>query len=220
MICPRRVLWTAMRAALPLSVVMVVTIVGSRVARADQITVDWTNPDIQKFAKQGKPNFPIGGDAASQVAALKLPVLAFDSVPQLVQNALPVGTVPTAPIRQLITDPADPTWYQINDQYGDITISILASLTVNREVAASTIYQAPAPQAAGSQGDPTISMLDENGEGDSDGLIIEYTVYKFPNIPYTVTIECSHATKNKCSDLSVVAKDQTLLTVIAATPPK
>jgi hypothetical protein len=188
------------------------------IARADQITVDWSNPDIQKFAQQGKPNFPLAPDIASKIAALKLPVLAFDSVPQLVQNASPAGKAPSAPTRQVITDASDPTWYQINDQYGDISISVLASLNVNREVANSTIYQAATQAAASPPGDPSISVLDN--EPDSTGVIIEYTVYKFPNVPYTVTIECAQAAKDKCKDLSVITKDRDLLTLIAAAPPK
>jgi hypothetical protein len=191
---------------------------SSPLARADQIMVDWSNPDIQKFTQQSKPNFPLATDIASRIAALKLPVLAFDSVPQLVQNASPAGKAPSAPTREVVTDASDPTWYQINDRYGDITISVLASLSINRAMANSAVYQAPTQPAASTPVDPSISVFDS--EPDATGVIIEYTVYKFPDIPYTVTIECAQAAKDKCKDLSVVAKDRNLLTLIAAVPPK
>ena len=49
-----------------------------------------------------------------------------------------------------------------------------------------------------------------------EGIIIEYTIQKFPNIPYTVTIECSGKAKSQCKDLAVITKDEALLGVIAA----
>ena len=185
-------------------------------ARADQITIDWTDPEIQKFAQAGKPSLPLAPDVAVKIAALKLPVLAFDAVPQLVKSTSPADKLPSAPVRQLIMNDADPTWYQLNDQYGDITISVLASLAVNREVAKATIYQPPAGTAPSG---PAISVFDENGEPGFAGVIVEYTLYKFPNVPYTVTIECPQSSKDKCSDLTMVANDMPLLKVIAATPP-
>jgi hypothetical protein len=214
--CPRHGLSKSL-GALPL---LVLILAAPQTARGDQITVDWTDPDIQKFAQQSKTNPPLAPDLAAKVANLKLPVLAFASVPQVVKNASTPGAAPLTLSRQVITNDADPTWYQINDQYGDITISVLASLTINHSVAKSMIYQPPAPSGAASQNDPTISVFDANGQPGSTGLIVEYTVYRFPNIPYTVTIECAQATKDKCGDLSVVAKDRDLLTLIAATPPK
>jgi hypothetical protein len=214
---PRHGLTGALRAVLPL---LALAPMLPHAAGADQITVDWTDPEIQKFAQQAAGNPPLAPDLATKIASLKLPVLAFASVPQLIQNAEPAGQTPLAPTRQVIMNEADPTWYQLNDQYGDITISVLASLTVNREVAKSTIYQAPTPPGTNAPGDPAISVFDENGEPGFAGLIIEYTVYKFPNIPYTVTIECPQALKDKCNDLTVVAQDRNRLTVIGATPPK
>ena len=114
----------------------------------------------------------------------------------------------------------DPTWYQINDQYGDVSISVQASLAIHHDVAKSTIYQAPTPPGLTPQTDPRISVFDENGEPGSQGVIVEYTVYKYPDIPYTVTIACTGQAKEKCQDLTVVAKDKDLLTLISAQPPK
>jgi len=213
---PRLGLCKAWRAALLFSAVVLAT---RQSAQAEQITVDWTDTEIQKFTQQNKSNFPLAPDVAAKVAALKLPVLAFDSVPQLVKNASPADKVPAAPSRQLIMNEADPTWYQLNDQYGDITISVLASLSVNRAVAKSTIYQPPTPSSGSTPSSPPVSVFDENGEPGFTGMFVEYAVYKFPNIPYIVTIECTLAQKDKCSDLAVVAQDMALLKVIAATPP-
>ena len=51
-----------------------------------------------------------------------------------------------------------------------------------------------------------------------EGSIAEYTVTKF-GVPYTVTIECTAATKAQCQDIAQIAKDSALLKLIAATPP-
>jgi len=206
-------------AALPLAVALVGP---SQSARADEIKVNWSDPEIQKFAKERATNQPqtLGISQANRIGGLKLPVLAFDAIPQLVKNAAPPGLAPTAPSRQVFMNDGDPTWYQINDQYGDISISVQASLTVHHDVPKSTIYQAPTPPGLNAQSDPHISVFDENGEAGFQGVIVEYTVYKYPDIPYTVTIECTKQSKEKCKDLAVVAKDKDLLKLISAQPPK
>jgi len=209
-------LWKAFCAALSLSVIAL-----PHAARADQIKVNWGDPEIQTFSKAHATSQPmtLGISQPDRISGLKLPVLAFDSIPQLVKNTAPPGLAPTAPTRQVLMNDADPTWYQINDQYGDVSISVQASLTVNHEVAKSTIYAAPTPPGLTVENDPHISVFDENGEPGFQGVIVEYTVYKYPDIPYTVTIECTQQAKEKCRDLAVVAKDKDLLKLISAKPP-
>jgi hypothetical protein len=179
------------------------------------------DPEIQKFSRERATNRPmtLGISQENRINGLKLPVLAFDAVPQVVKNASARGLAPTAPLRQVFMNEGDPTWYQINDQYGDVSISVQASLTVHHEVSKDTIYTPPTPQGVSAQNDPQISVFDENGEPGFQGVIVEYTVYKFPNIPYTVTIECTKEAKEKCRDLAVVAKDKDLLKLIAVPPP-
>jgi hypothetical protein len=208
--------WKAMLAALPLAL----TLAGA--ALADQIKVNWSDPEIQTFARDKAAHQPmtLGISQADRIGALKLPVLAFDAIPQLVKNVAPQGLAPTAPTRQVLMNDADPTWYQINDQYGDISISVAASLTVHHDVPKSTIYTPTTPQGVAPGDDPQISVFDENGESGFQGVILEYTVYKYPDIPYTITIECTPQAKAKCQDLAVVAKDKDLLKLISAQPPR
>jgi hypothetical protein len=216
---PRQDLRIALYLALPLSVIL---LGNPQSVRADQIKVDWSDPEIQKFSKERatKPPTTLGTSQENRLNSLKLPVLAFDAVPELVKNTSASGLQPTAPSRQVLMNEADPTWYQINDQYGDISISVQASLTVHHDVSKDTIYVPSAPSSASVQTDPQISVFDENGEPGFEGLIVEYTVYKFPDIPYTVTIECTKQAKEKCSDLPVIAKDKDLLTLILVPPSK
>ena len=216
---PRQNLRNVLCAALSLSAIL---LGAPRSLLADQIKVDWSNAEIQKFSKERatKPPMTLGISQENRLNSLKLPVLAFDSVPQLVKNTSAPGLQPTAPTRQVLLNETDPTWYQINDQYGDVSISVQASLTVHHDVSKDAIYAPATPSAAGGQTDPQISVFDENGEPGFEGLIVEYTVYKFPDIPYTVTIECTKLAKEKCRDLPVIAKDKDLLTLIAVPPSK
>jgi hypothetical protein len=216
---PRQNLRSALCAALALSALL---LGAARSVRADEIKVDWSDPEIQKFSKARASNPPttLGISQENRLNSLKLPVLAFDTVPQLVRNTSAPGLQPTAPSRQILLNEADPTWYQINDQYGDVSISVQASLTINHDVSNDTIYAPSTPSGASVQPDPQISVFDENGEPGFEGLIVEYTVYKFPDIPYTVTIECTKQAKEKCSDLPVIAKDKDLLTLIVVPPSK
>jgi hypothetical protein len=214
----RRNLRNILCAAFSLSAVL---LGAPRSVLADQIKVDWSDAEIQKFSKERatKPPTTLGISQANRLNSLKLPVLAFDAVPQLVKNTSP-GLQPTAPSRQVLLNEADPTWYQINDQYGDVSISVQASLTIHHDVSKDTIYAPATPSGASVQTDPQISVFDENGEPGFEGLIVEYTVYKFPDIPYTVTIECTKLAKEKCSDLPVIAKDKDLLTLIVVPSSK
>jgi hypothetical protein len=206
-------------AALSLSAIL---LGAPRSVPAEQIKVDWSDAEIQKFSKERatKPPTTLGISQANRLNNLKLPVLAFDSVPQLVKNTSAHALQLTAPSREILMNETDPTWYQINDQYGDVSISVAASLTVHHEVSKDTIYAPATPSGVSVQNDPQISVFDENGEPGFEGLVIEYTVYKFPDIPYTVTIECTKLAKEKCRDLPVIAKDKDLLTLIVVPPSK
>ena len=216
---PRQDRRKALCAALALSAIVLGT---PRSVRGDEVKVDWSDPEIQKFSKEraSKPPTTLGISQENRLNSLKLPVLAFDTVPQLVKNTSASGLQPTAPSREVLLNEADPTWYQINDQYGDVSISVQASLTIHHDVSNDTIYVPSTRPDASVQSDPQISVFDENGEPGFEGLIVEYTVYKFPDIPYTVTIECTKQAKDKCSDLPVIAKDKDLLTLIVVPTSK
>jgi hypothetical protein len=62
-------------------------------------------------------------------------------------------------------------------------------------------------------------VFDERSEEGMEGAIAEYTVYKFGQVPYKVTIECSKQNKAHCKDIAVIAKDKDLLKLISARPP-
>jgi hypothetical protein len=189
-------------------------------AQDQLLSVDWSSPEIKSFVAARKDEAARGAApvAASRLDKVKLPVLGFEGAPGLVQNSFPgLGPQPMG-TRAVHTDETNPVWYQIVDTYGDVTVSVAADLRVQHTFGADyPIYSTTAPGAAPTAG-PQVSVFDENDEQGMEGSIAEYTVTKF-GVPYTVTIECTAATKAQCQDIAQIAKDSALLKVIAATPP-
>lgn len=193
---------------------------GPASAQNQLISVDWTNPEIASFVSARAEEAARGAApvAPSRLDKVRLPVLAFEGAPGLVQNSFPgLGPQP-AGTRSVHTDETNPVWYQIVDTYGDVTVSVAADLRVQHTFGADyPIYPTAGPGAAATAG-PEVSVFDENDEQGMEGSIAEYTVTKF-GVPYTVTIECTAATKAQCQDIAQIAKDSSLLKLIAATPP-
>lgn len=191
------------------------------IAADELLSVDWSSSEIASFVDQRKAEAARGlaPQAPSRLDALKLPVIGFQGAPATVQSSFPgLGPQPSGE-RQVITDDANPVWYQIVDTYGDVTVSVSADLRVQHTFDASyPVYSTTPPGAAPSAG-PQVSVFDANAEESMEGAIAEYTIMRF-GVPYTVTIECTAATKARCADTAQIAKDAEQLKLIAATPPK
>lgn len=204
-----------------LAAILTVLLAPVSAQAADQLlSVDWSNAELKNFAAARTEAAARGAapQAPSRLDKVKLPVLGFEGAPGLVQNSFPgLGPQPMG-TRNVHTDETNPVWYQIVDTYGDVTVSVAADLRVQHTFGADyPVYSTTGPGAAPTSG-PEVSVFDENDEQGMEGSIAEYTVMKF-GVPYTVTIECTAATKAQCQDISQIAKDSSLLKVIAATPP-
>lgn len=201
--------------------ILVLFLVPGPAQAAEQLlSVDWSNAELKNFAAAKSEAAARGAapEAPSRLDKVKVPVLGFEGAPGLVQNSFPgLGPQPMG-TRDVHTDETNPVWYQIVDTYGDVTVSVAADLRVQHAFGADyPIYQTTGPGAAPTAG-PEVSVFDENDEQGMEGSIAEYTVMKF-GVPYTVTIECTAATKAQCQDIAQIAKDSALLKLIAATPP-
>ena len=197
-------------------------VASAAAARAEDklLSVDWSSPEIASFvaARKDEAARGLAPVEPSRLDKVKLPVLGFQGAPGLVQNSFPgLGPQPTG-TRDIHTDETNPVWYQIVDTYGDVSVSVSADLRVQHTFDASfPVYPTAAPGAAPSAG-PEVSVFDEDDEEGMEGSIAEYTIMRF-GVPYTVTIECTAATKAQCADVQQIAKDSALLKIIAATPP-
>lgn len=195
--------------------------VATALAADTLLSVDWSSSEIKSFVAKRKEDAARGLAPAepSRLDKVKLPVLGFEGAPGLVQSSFPgLGPQPTG-TRAIHTDETNPVWYQIVDTYGDVTVSVAADLRVQHTFGADfPVYPTTPPGAAPSAG-PEVSVFDQEDEEGMEGSIAEYTVTRF-GLPYTVTIECTAATKAQCADVGQIAKDSELLKLIAATPPE
>lgn len=191
------------------------------IAADNLLSVDWSSKEITEFvvgrqeaaARGAAPTVP------SQLERLKLPVIAFEGAPTTVQSSFPgLGPQPTGE-RQIISDDANPVWYQIVDTYGDITVSVMADLRVQHTFEESYPIYSTTPAGVAPAAGPQVAVFDDKAEDGMEGAIAEYTITRF-GVPYTVTIECTEATKARCADTGQIAKDSELLKLIAATPPR
>ena len=184
------------------------------------IRVDWQSPEIAAFVRDRAANPPQsvgpGSPEEAKLARLKLPVLAFDTPPATAGNAFATGARPQLE-RTIITDEAEPVWYQIVDRYGDMTITVEADLRVQHQFPSN--YPIYGPSSQGAAVEPQVSVFDERTEEGMEGAIAEFTVYKFGQVPYKVTIECTQRNKAQCKDIAVISRDKDLLKLISARPP-
>lgn len=191
---------------------------GSAAAADRQIKVEWNNPDLKNFATsptRGLAQSVLPADAA-RVSKLKLPVLGFDKPPQQLTRSLAVGANP-APERKLIMDEENPIWYQIIERYGDITLTIEADLRLQQELPPSAKVYGKTP---GNESMSAVSVMDGSLEPGMEGAIAEYTVYRYPNVPYRVTIECMGNSVPYCQNPEAIARDSDFLKLISAREPK
>jgi hypothetical protein len=179
-----------------------------------RLTYDRNDADIRAFRAERSVAPRALAPEESDLNVIRIPVLAFDAVPGLVQRSLAPGDAPQRE-RSVVTNPDDPVWYTIEDDYGDITITVKADARISHSFPAGFPIT---PQPAGASRAAGISVLDRDVEPGLEGLIAEYTVYKFPNIPYTVTIECAERLREQCRDLGLLAQDQDSLRLIAVPP--
>jgi len=203
-------------------VVVALTCSQSReAAGADKmLTVDWANPEIASFVKDqaANPRRSLGPAADDKLAKVKLPVVAFEGMPGVVEKTFRLGPKPAGE-RDVVVDEDDPVWYQITERYGDMTVSVQADLRVQHEFPADYPVYGSARQGAAPKAGPEVSVFDDANPDAVEGLVAEYTVVKF-GVPYTITIECSAAAKDQCRDTGQIIKDSELLKIIRANPPQ
>ncbi len=183
---------------------------------AGVLRVDWNDPELKRFKAAPQLESSARG-GSGKLAGLRIPVMAFVEVPELVRNALGANAKPVKP-RVVVTDAASPVWYHIVDTYGDISITVDADLRINHvNDSDAQIKRRPLSLDGLKNGGKTkISIFDGAKEEGLEGVMVEYTVHKFPDVPYTVTIECRGAAKAHCRDVATITRDQALLRVISA----
>lgn len=203
------------------SAILAAALIGAAAAAqaADKlIEVQWSDPEIRSFVAEKAPTRSLGPAEDDKLAKLKLPVLAFEATPGVVERTFRLGPRP-ATERDVVMDEDNPVWYQIVESYGDVTVSVSADLRVQHEFSPESfpVYENKARGAAPEAG-PTVSVFDDRDSGGEEGYLAEYTITKY-GVPYTVTIECTEEARDECRDTTQIARDAELLKLIRATPP-
>lgn len=218
-LCARAPIPSALGMTTPALAIFVAS--GAALAADKLISVEWSDPEIKTFVSAHKEGAArsLGPTADDQLAKLKLPVLAFESTPGIVEKTLNIGPRPAVE-RDVVMDEAEPVWYQLVERYGDVTVSVSADLRVQHEFpeGAITFYADESRRGAAPSAGPTVSVFDDTDYGGEEGYLAEYTITRF-GVPYTVTVECSEEAKDQCRDTTQISKDSELLTLIRANPP-
>ena len=186
------------------------------------IKVNWDDPELKAFTSDRAALVAAGVEPETDpgLANLQVPVLVFEQPPEVVTRNLRAG--PEAVDRVVHSDPANPIWYQVVEDYGDVSVSVSADLRAQHEFPADfQIYDKAVPGAGpeADDGAPNVSVMDETAEEGMEGYIAEYTITRY-GVPYTVTIECTEAAKDQCKDKAQLAKDSALLKLVAGEAPK
>lgn len=187
-------------------------------AEQKMLSVDWQRSDIKSFvddAKAGRSPSVLPQEEG-RLSKLKLPVLGFARPPSELTQSLGVSAA-EAPQRTLVMDDDNPVWYQLTEQYEGIMISIDADLRLQGELppSAKVFGRIPAPDTT-----TPVQVIDGTTEPGMTGAVAEYTVYKYPNIPYRVTIECNEKMRDYCRNPASIVRDSETLKLISARPPQ
>lgn len=191
---------------------------SSAVAQSNQIAVKWDDPAIAQFQKRAKAR-SLGVSALfdPRLSKLKLPVLGYEKPMPKVRSAF--GVSPPRARRSLTMDESNPIWYEISYDYGDdIKVTVEADLRVQTKLPrGAKVYTSPRNFALD---DTDISVFDGRSEVGMIGAIAEFKVYRFGQVPYSVTIECSEKKKAVCQDVAALKRDKKFLRLISARPPQ
>jgi len=151
-----------------------------------RIPVDHDDPALQRFrtaprsATTSQPELP----------PRDIPVLNFVQ-PPLDDPALPRAARkdPGQACKQSPVHDADPGWYAIRHDCGNVVITITGEQRIQSRSAA------PAPRALAQ---PTVIVPATGNPRIEAGFVAEITLYRFGNIPYSITVECNRASIALC----------------------
>lgn len=204
--------------ALMAAALAVVMTAGGAIAQQSKLKVDWQDPEIKRYMDEVRANPGAAARAVAidpRITKLQLPVIGLGGAPSGVQASFGVGTMPKPTV---VMDVSNPVWYSLTYEFGaDFKVTIEADRQVQHKLGPSTkLYKTE----QGNDPDTEIAVYDDTNEVGMIGAIAQFKTYKFGNIPYTVTVECSEKTKSLCRDKDALRKDQRLLKVISARPPQ
>jgi hypothetical protein len=171
----------------------------------DVLSVDTSDPAIKQFkAKSGaQPEAVAAPDELHKaVRGLKVPVLDLTKPPSLpaTHGQAPMA-VPSPPKLTVSADETGKNWYSITREYSNpkVTITISADLRVQN---------APKNFVASRKNKNTMEIIPSprRPSKDEDFPAARVTLYRFPNVPYVIDVECSLESRYVCESKQMLAK--------------
>lgn len=176
-----------------------------------RLSVDQNDPALEKFRAappQAKGRSKADSQVLKQLEGRNIPVLNF-TTPPLAKAARGRST---ARCKQAVVTDDDPGWYAIRHECGSTIITVIGDERVQAEL------QDAAP--AGLAG-KELRITPATGDvTDSGGLTAEMVLSRYPNIPYTVTVECTPANVSTCTTEAELRKIAESLGLVAVPPKK
>lgn len=184
----------------------------------DVLSVDTSDPAIQQFKAKAKSGAPPPADGAAPdevrqaVQGLKVPVLDVTKPPSLPAAGQPAkgkagpkagpqaGPQATAKVTVSADKTEGKNWYSITREYPDkkVTITISADLR---------IHHAPKDFVPSTKNKNTMRITPSpRRQGDESFHAAQVTLYKFPNVPYVVDVECTKESRRVCESRQQLAK--------------
>ncbi len=175
------------------------------------IAVENDHPDLTQM-RSARSAAPVPGLAAaerSKVDKLKLPLLLPDPV------AAPRALGATAaPKPNIMSDDSEPVWYHSETDFGGVLIEVEADLRTQHEFPGSYPVYEDTARAAGAQGADPVHGEHRHEEGMAN-QVGQVTVTRY-GVPYTITVTCEQADSEKCKAAEKMARDGSLLKLMAA----
>lgn len=175
------------------------------------IAVENDHPDLKQM-RSARAAAPVPGLAAAEktkIDKLKLPVL----LPDPVATPRALGAT-AAPKPTILSDDSEPVWYHSETDFGGVLIEVEADLRTQHEFPASYPVYEDATRAAGPQGAEPVHGEHRQEEGMAN-QVGQVTVMRY-GVPYTLTVTCEKPDTEQCKAAEKMARDGSMLKLIAA----
>lgn len=151
-----------------------------------RIPVDHGDPALERFRTAPRS----AATPQPELPPRDIPVLNFVQ-PPLNDPALPRAARKDAgqACKQSPVHDADPGWYAIRHECANVVITIMGEQRIQSRSAA------PAPRALAQ---PTVIVPATGNPRIEAAYVAEITLYRFGNIPYSITVECNRASIALC----------------------
>jgi hypothetical protein len=174
-----------------------ITVLCSPSCGAELLSVDTSDPAITEFKQRGRESLsslaPI--ELLKSLEGLKIPVLDFTKQPEFFTTKFKV-------LKQskltFSADDKEKVWYSITREYKQpgVLLTISGDLRVQGRIG-SEAKAAPARVE--------ILAAGVKGNKDEDFIAAQINLYRYPNIPYVIDVECNSEYRFICADKAILA---------------